>query len=82
MAAGGTFFAIEHSSSTFVSDADLLWPLSVLTHASGQVFTVTVASRSWLFHFIATASPYALAAPFGGRHRDFATTPALPHDFV
>ena len=64
----------------FAADADLLWPMAALLFAIGQVFTV--ASRSWLFHFIATASPYALAAPFGGRHRDFATMPALPHDFV
>ncbi len=39
----------------FAADADLLWLLAALLFAIGQVFTV--ASRSWLFHFVATASP-------------------------
>ena len=80
MAAGGAFFfAIVRSSSTFVWDADLLWPLSVLTHASGQVFTVTVASRSWLFHFVAPFSPALWQLPSGGRHRFSASSPAVVH---
>ena len=47
----------------FAADADLLWPMAALLFAIGQVFTV--ASRSWLFHFVAPSSP-ALIALFGG----------------
>ena len=36
-----------------------------LTLVSGQVFTVTVASRSWLFHFIASATPALWQLPSG-----------------
>ena len=60
----------------FAADADLLWPMAALLFAIGQVFTV--ASRSWLFHFVAPSSP-ALIALFGGWHRFSPASPAGIH---
>ena len=47
----------------FAADADLLWPMAALLFAIGQVFTV--ASRSWLFHFVTRATPAFWQLPAG-----------------
>ena len=61
----------------FAADADLLWPLAALLFAIGQVFTV--ASRSWLLHFVTPATPAFWQLPSGGRHRFSASSPAVVH---
>ena len=51
--------------------------MAALLFAIGQVFTV--ASRSWLFHFVAPSSPACWQLPSGGRHRFSASSPAVGH---